>query len=69
MTIGKSYESTKIEVQECSANRPPAKESIKAVSKNKPKKVLMCNYSTNKIGAHGFSDKKLCPIWGAVYRK
>ena len=34
MTIGKSYESTKIEVQEYSANRPPAKESIKAVSKN-----------------------------------
>ena len=30
MTIGKAYESTKIEVQECSANRPPAKESIKA---------------------------------------
>ena len=30
MTIGKAYESTKIEVQECSANRPPAKESINA---------------------------------------
>ena len=69
MTIGKSYESTKIEVQEFSANRPPAKEGIKVVSKNKPKKVLMCNYSANKIGAHGFSDKKLGPIWGAVYRK
>ena len=51
MTIGKSHESTKTEVQECSANRPPAKENIKAVSKNKPKKILMCNYSANKIGA------------------
>ena len=30
MTIGKAYESTKIEVEECSANRPPAKESINA---------------------------------------
>ena len=57
MTIGKSYESTKIEVQEFSANRPPAKEGIKVVSKNKPKKVLMCNYSANNIGAHGFSYK------------
>ena len=47
MTIGKSYESAKIEVQECSANRPPAKESIKAVSKNKPKKVLMSNVPAN----------------------
>ena len=47
MTIGKSYESTITEVEECSANRPPAKESIKAVSKNKPKKVFMCNYSAN----------------------
>ena len=69
MTIGKSYESTITEVQECSANRPPAKESIKAVSKNKPKKVLMCNYSANKMGARGFSDKNFGPTWGAVYRK
>ena len=69
MTIGKSYESAKIEVQECSANQPPTKESIKVVSKNKPKKVLMSNYSANKMGAHGFSDKKLGPTWGAVYRK
>ena len=38
MTIGKSYESTKIEVQECTANRPPAKESIKVVSKNNLRK-------------------------------
>ena len=60
MTISKSYESTKTEVQECSVNRP-AKESIKAVSKNKPKKVLMCNYCASKMGAHGFSDKKLGP--------
>ena len=39
--IGKAYESTKIKVQkyQCSTNRPPAKESIKAVSKNKPKKM------------------------------
>ena len=43
MTLGKAYESSKIEVQEYSANRPPAKESIKAVSKNQPKNVLMCN--------------------------
>ena len=54
MTIGKSYKSTK----ECSANRP-AKESIKAVSKNKPENVLMCNYCASKMRAHGFSDKKL----------
>ena len=33
ITIGKAFESTKIEAQECSANR------IKAVSKEKPKKV------------------------------
>ena len=39
MTIGKAYESAKIEVQACSANRPPTKESLKAVSKNKPKKM------------------------------
>ena len=56
MTIGKSYKSTK----ECSANRP-AKESIKAVSKNKPENVLMCNYCASKMRAHGFSDKKLGP--------
>ena len=47
MRIGKAYGSTKIEVQECSSNRPPAKESIKAVSKNKPKKVLMSNVPAN----------------------
>ena len=70
MTIGKSYESTKIEHQQCSANQPPAKETIKAVSKNKPKKVLMCNNSANKMRAHGFSDKKLGPTKGAaVHRK
>ena len=69
MTIGKAYESAKIEVQACSANRPPTKESLKAVSKNKPKKVLMCNYFASKIGAHGFSGKKLNPTRGAVYRK
>ena len=69
MTIGKAYESAKIEVQECSANRPPTKESLKAVSRNKPKKVLMCNYCASKTGAHGFSGKKLNPSRGAVYRK
>ena len=69
ITIGKAYESTKIEVQECSANRTLAKESIKTVSKDKPKKVLMCNYCANKKGTHSFSDKKLCPAWGAVCRK
>ena len=69
IAIGKVYESTKIEVQECSANRTSEKESIKAVSKDKPKKVLMCNYCANKKGAHSFSDKKLCPAWGAVCRK
>ena len=51
MTIGKAYGSAKIEVQECSANRLPTKESLKAVCKNKPKKVLMCNYCASKIGA------------------
>ena len=69
MTIGKAYGSAKIEVQECSANRLPTKESLKAVCKNKPKKVLMCNYCASKIGAHGFSGKKLNPTSGAVYRK
>ena len=29
----------------------------------------MCNYCANKKGAHSFSDKKLCPAWGAVCRK
>ena len=32
MTIGKAYEKTKIEVQECSGNRPPVKDSIKAIA-------------------------------------
>ena len=66
--IGKAYESTKLEVQECSAKQP-AKDSVKAVSKDKLRKVLMCNYCVNKKGAHSFSDKKLCPVWGAVCRK
>ena len=69
ITIGKAYESTKIEVQEYSANRTFEKESIEAVSKDNPKKVLMCNYCPNKKGAHSFSEKKLCPAWGAVCRK
>ena len=63
ITIGKAFESTKIEAQECSANR------IKAVSKEKPKKILMCNYCANKKGARSFSDNKLCPTWRAVCRK
>ena len=29
----------------------------------------MCNYCANKKGTHSFSDKKLCPAWGAVCRK
>ena len=29
----------------------------------------MCNYCANKKGGHSFSDKKLCPAWGAVCRK
>ena len=69
--IGKASESTKINVQKYrgSANRPPAKEGVKAVSKNKPKKVLKCNYCASKMEAHGFSGKKLGPTWGTVYRK
>ena len=29
----------------------------------------MCNYCANKKGAHSFSDKKLCPAWGALKGK
>ena len=40
------------------------------MSKDKLRKVLMCNYCVNKKGAHSFLDKKkLCPAWGAVCRK
>ena len=39
-TIGKAFENTKQEVQEC-CTKQPGKESIKAVSKEKPKKILM----------------------------
>ena len=66
--IGKTYESTKLKVQECSAKQL-AKESVNAVSKDKQRNVLMCNYRANKKRAHSFSDKKLCPAWGAVCRK
>ena len=66
--IGKAYEITKLEVQECSAKQP-AKESVNAVTKDKLRKVLMRNYCVNKKGAHSFSDKKLCPAWGAICRK
>ena len=38
-TIGEAYENTKHEVQEC-CSKQPAKESIKAVSKEKPKNSL-----------------------------
>ena len=69
MTIGKAYESAKIEVQECSANRPPAKESLKAVSKNKPMKVLVCNYCAGKIGAHGFFRQETQPHLGSSLQK
>ena len=66
--IGKAYESTKLEVQECSAQQP-AKESVNVVSKDKQRKVFMCNNCANKKGAYSFSDKNLCPPWGAVCRK
>ena len=44
------------------------KENIHAVSKDrdKSKKVLVCNYCANKKGSHSFSNKRLCPAWGAV---
>ena len=45
------------------------KESVNAVSKDKLRKVFMCNYCVNKKGAHSFLDKKLCPAWRAVCRK
>ena len=64
-TIGKAYENTKREVQEC-CTKQPVNESIKALSKDKPKKILMCNYCANKKGSHDFSNNKLCPAWGAV---
>ena len=66
--IGKAYESTKLEVQECSAKQP-AKESVNAVSNDKLRNILMCNYCVNKKGAHSFLDQNLCPAWGAVCRK
>ena len=28
----------------------------------------MCNYCASKMGGLGFSDKKLGPTWGVVYR-
>ena len=65
-TIGKAYENTKQEVQEC-CSKQPVKESIKAVSKEKPKKVLMCNYCANKKGGHSFSDKKISALPGVQY--
>ena len=58
--IGKAYESAKLEFQGCSAKQP-AKENVNVVSKDKQKKVLMCNYCANKKGAHTFSGKNLCP--------
>ena len=68
MRIGKAYGNTKIEVQECSSNRPPAKESIKAVSKNKPKKVLMCNVPA-KWEILAFQAKKTRPHLGSSLQK
>ena len=60
-TIGKAYENTKQEVQEF-CTKQPGKESIKAVFKEKLKKILMCNqYCANKKGAHSFSDKNFAP--------
>ena len=46
----------------------PLKESIKAVSKEKPKKVLMCNKCANKKGGLSFPHENLCPALGAVCR-
>ena len=66
--IGEAYESTKLEVQECSAKQP-VKESVNVVSKYKQRKVLMCHHCANKKGAHSFSDKKVCPACGAVSTK
>ena len=45
--IGKAYESNKLEVQERSAKQL-AKESGNAESKDKQRKVLMCNYCAHK---------------------
>ena len=69
-SIGKSHESTKQEVLECSAKQP-VKESIHAVSKDKDKskKVLVCNFCANKKGPHSFSNKRLCPAWGSVCKQ
>ena len=66
-SIGKAHETTKQEVQECSTKHP-VKESVHTVSKDndKSKKGLMCNFCANKKGAHSFSNKRLCPAWGAV---
>lgn len=70
-SIGKSHESTKQEVLECSTKQP-VKESINAMFKNKAdksKKVLVCNFCANKKGPHSFSNKRLCPAWGSVCKQ
>ena len=67
-SIDKAHESTKLEVQECST-KSPGQDRIHAVSKDKPKKVLVCNYCANKKGAHSFLNKRLCPAWGAVCKQ
>ena len=67
-TIDKAYENTKRRVQEC-CSKQPAKQSIKAVSNERPKKVLMCNYCTNKKGGHSFSEKKTLPCQGCSMPK
>ena len=54
-SIGKGHESTKLEVLDCSAIQP-AKESVNVMSKDKQRKVLMCNYCAKKKGTHSFSD-------------
>ena len=64
-SIGKSHESTKQEVLECSTKQS-VKESIHAVfkDKDKSKKVLVCNYCANKKGPHSFPNKKTLPCLG-----
>ena len=44
------------------------KGSVHILSKDndKSKKGLMCNFFANKKRAHSFSNKRLCPAWGAV---
>ncbi|PFX11318.1 hypothetical protein AWC38_SpisGene25021, partial [Stylophora pistillata] len=51
VSIGKAYETTNQDVQEC-CQKPPVRETTNAVFNNKPNKGLMCNYCANKKGSH-----------------